>query len=130
MLDYDLIEHHIHALKCSFELIGRAAGITPEELVAVRQEMVNRNGKHSIDWKNDTLGKLCADYYYCIEQDTRLREKHFLSPNIRMRLYRMATMNKDVKQMWDQLEELDASCFLQESEQVFKKVKKFRRHKG
>ena len=129
MLDYDLIEHHIHALKCSFELIGRAAGITPEELVAVRQEMVNRNGKHAIDWKNDTLGKLCADYYYCIEQDSRLAEKHFLSPNIRMRLYRMATMNKDVKRMWDQLDELDAGCFLQESEQVFRKVKRFRRHK-
>ena len=42
----------------------------------------------------------------------------------------MATMNKDVKDMWDQLEELDPNCFLQESEKVFKKVKKFRRYKG
>ena len=130
MLDYEVIEHHIHALKCSFELIGRAAGVSPDELVAVRQEMVKRHGKHDIDWKGDPLAKLAADYFYCIEQDSRLKDKHFLSPNIRLRLYRMATMNKDVKDMWDQLEELDPNCFLQESEKVFKKVKKFRRYKG
>jgi|TARA_Y100000052_G_scaffold27308_1_gene34592 hypothetical protein len=123
MIDYEDVAHHIHALKCTFELIGREKNVTADELVAIRQEIVKQNGKYDIDWKNDWLGKLAADYYYCIEQDSRLEEKNFLSANIRMRLYRMATMNKNVKSIWKQLPELDPKCFLQEEEQKTVNVK-------
>ena len=117
MVDYELVETHLDALKKSFVYIGSQAGYSEDDLMKIRDDHVNANGKTGHEWKKDPLLKLALDYAYCVEQEQRYEDKLFLSDKIRLRLYRMAKKNKHVKNLWDaQLPEYDPGNFLQEQE--------------
>ena len=117
MVDYELVETHLDALKKSFVYIGSQAGYSEDDLMKIRDDHVNAHGKTGHDWKKDPVLKLALDYAYCVEQEQRYEDKLFLSDKIRLRLYRMAKKNKHVKNLWDaQLPEYDPANFLQEQE--------------
>ena len=113
---YEDLQHHINALRCTFEIFANNKGITAEELTLIRNEIVNEHGKYETDWNNDWLAKLAFDYYFCIEMQTVLEERGELSYNRRLRLYRMVTKNEDVKKLWDELSELTPNAFLDKTE--------------
>ena len=113
---YEEMEHHINALKCTFEILANQKSVTAEELILIRQEIVDSQGKYETDWENDWLAKLAFDYYFCIEMSSVLERDNELSYKRRLRLYRMVVMNEDVKTVWDQLPELSPNVFLSKTE--------------
>lgn len=115
----DLAEH-IEALREAFEIIGESAGYSTDQLISIRNKIVEERGKYGVDWK-DPEEKLSFDYYYCIEQAQRLEDTNDLSDDIRLRLWRFATKNKNVKALWDQAPYYDPKAFLSQ-EQIKDKV--------
>ena len=115
----DILEH-IEALREAFEIVAENAGYSVADLTSIRNKVVEERGKYGCDW-NDPEEKIAFDYYYCVEQYSRLEEHGDLSDDIRMRLFRFATMNKHVKELWDQAPYFDPKAFLSE-EQIKAKV--------
>ena len=117
MVDYELVETHLDALKKSFVYIGSQAGYSEDDLMKIRDDHVNAHGKTGHDWKKDPVLKLALDYAYCVEQEQRYEDKLFLSDKIRLRLYWMASKNKHIRKLWDeQLPDYNPENFLQEQE--------------
>ena len=130
MAHYSNLQHGIHALKCTFEIIAAARyQATPDELIAVQEEIVKSKGKYSTDWKNDKLEKLVMDHGFCIEMAQVLEEDEELSYARRLRLYRFVTMNEEVSATWERVDELSPNLFLDKSERQMLKMKKSRRYK-
>ncbi len=94
------LQEHIQALQNTFALIGDAAGYSEQDLISIRHAVVEQKGKYDTDWQNDPEEKLAFDLYYCIEMASVLIEEGDLSPKRRLRLYRMATMNEAVREIW------------------------------
>lgn len=115
----DVLEH-IDALREAFEIVAESAGYSTADLTSIRNRVVEERGKDSCDWDNPEE-KIAFDYYYCIEQHARLTDTGDLSDKIRLRLFRFATMNKHVKELWDQAPYFDPKAFLSE-EQISAKV--------
>ena len=129
MAHFEDLRYGINALRCTFEILANQQGITADELVLIREELVKQHGKYKTDWKNDWLGKLSFDYYFCVEMATVLEEQGELSYKRRERLYYFVTKNEPVQAVWDQLPELSANMFLDKTERDLLKVRKGRRYK-
>ena len=110
------LEEHIQALANTFGMIGDKQGYSADDLISIRNSVVEDRGKYDVDWKEDPEEKLAFDYYFCIEMMAVLAEENDLSPKRRLRLFRMATMNKDVKAIWDQDPYFDPKAFLDEDQ--------------
>jgi hypothetical protein len=115
------LEEHINALKNTFGMIGDAQGYSEDLLISIRNKVVEERGKYDVDWKEDPEEKLAFDFYFCAEMMAVLEEEGDLSPKRRLRLFRMATMNENVKKIWDQDPYWDPKAFLDE-EQIREKV--------
>lgn len=115
------LEEHINALKNTFGMIGDAQGYSEDLLISIRNKVVEERGKYDVDWKEDPEEKLAFDFYFCVEMMAVLEEEGDLSPKRRLRLFRMATMNENVKKIWDQDPYWDPKAFLDE-EQIREKV--------
>lgn len=109
------VAEHIEALREAFEIIGERAGYSTDNLISIRNSVVEERGKDGCDW-DDPEEKLAFDYYYCIEQANRLENTGDLSDKIRLRLYRFATKNANVKELWDQAPYFDPKAFLTEQQ--------------
>lgn len=110
------LEEHIQALANTFGMIGDKQGYSENQLISIRNKVVEERGKYDVDWKDDPEEKLAFDYYYCIEMMAVLEEENDLSDARRLRLYRMATMNKDVKAIWDLDPYFDPKAFLNDEQ--------------
>jgi hypothetical protein len=77
---------------------------------------VEERGKYDVDWKDDPEEKLAFDFYFCREMLTVLEDEGDLSPKRRIRLYRMATMNDDVKKIWSMDPYWDPKAFLNQEQ--------------
>lgn len=115
----DVLEH-IDALREAFEMVAEKAGYSVADLTSIRNKVVEERGKYGCDW-DDPEEKLAFDYYYCIEQYQRLEDEGDLSPKTRLRLWRFATKNPHVKELWDQAPYFDPKAFFNE-EQLKEKV--------
>jgi hypothetical protein len=110
------LEEHIQALANTFGMIGDKHGYSTDDLISIRNSVVEERGKYDVNWKDDPEEKLAFDYYYCIEMMAVLAEENDLSPKRRLRLFRMATMNKDVKAIWDLDPYFDPKAFLNDEQ--------------
>lgn len=110
------LEEHIQALANTFGMIGDKQGYSEDQLISIRNKVVEERGKYDVDWKDDPEEKLAFDYYYCIEMMAVLEEENDLSDARRLRLFRMATMNKDVKAIWDLDPYFDPKAFLNDEQ--------------
>lgn len=126
---FEDLRHGTNALRCTFEILANQQGVTAQELVVIRQEIVKREGKYETDWKRDWLAKLAFDYYFCVEMQTVLEDEGDLSYKRRQRLYWFVTKNEPVQQIWDQLPELSPNMFLSKDERLLSNAKSFRRYK-
>lgn len=110
------LEEHINALANTFGLIADAHGYSTDQLISIRNAVVEERGKYDVDWKEDPEEKLAFDYYYCIEMLGVVQRENDLSPKRRLRLFRMATMNDDVKKIWDLDPYWDPKAFLNDEQ--------------
>ena len=115
------LEEHVLALQNTFALIGDMHGYSEQNLISIRHAAVESKGKYSADWKDDPEEKLAFDFYFCLEMASVLADEGDLSEKRRLRLYRMATMNKDVKEIWKMDPYWDPKAFLND-EQMKEKV--------
>ena len=118
---FEDLEEHILALQNTFALIGDMNGYSEQNLISIRNAAVESKGKYSADWKDDPEEKLAFDFYFCLEMASVLADEGDLSEKRRLRLYRMATMNKDVKEIWKMDPYWDPKAFLND-EQMKEKV--------
>ena len=118
---FEDLEEHVLALQNTFAMIGDMHGYSEQDLISIRHAAVDSKGKYSADWKDDPEEKLAFDFYFCLEMASVLAEEGDLSEKRRLRLYRMATMNKDVKEIWKMDPYWDPKAFLND-EQMKEKV--------
>ena len=121
MYTHEDLEEHILALQNTFALIGDIHGYSEQNLISIRNAAVESKGKYSADWKDDPEEKLAFDFYFCLEMATVLADEGDLSEKRRLRLYRMATMNREVKEIWAMDPYWDPKAFLND-EQLKEKV--------
>ena len=118
---FEDLEEHVLALQNTFAMIGDMHGYSEQDLISIRHAAVDSKGKYSADWKDDPEEKLAFDFYFCLEMASVLADEGDLSEKRRLRLYRMATMNKDVKEIWKMDPYWDPKAFLND-EQMKEKV--------
>ena len=106
------LEEHILALQNTFALIGDCHGYSEQNLISIRHAAVEMDGKYSTNWQDDPEQKLAFDFYFCLEMASVLADEGDLSDKRRLRLFRMATMNKEVKEIWDMDRYWDPKAFL------------------
>ena len=124
----DVLEH-IDALREAFEIIAEKAGYSSNDLISIRNKVVEERGKYGCDW-DDPEEKLSFDYYYCLEQYNRLEEQGDLSDITRLRLYWFATKNAHIKELWDQAPYFDPKAFFTEQQYKDKAWKQVYKKKG
>ena len=129
MIDYGEVKNHTLVLKTMFEFIASTNNITAEELLELQAELVKRQGKYGNDYNGDKLAKLSFDYHFCVEMLDCLTQDNWLSFPRRERLYRFATKNKDIKELWVQYPQLSANVFLDSEERKIEKIPNRRRYK-
>ena len=113
---FEDLEEHVLALQNTFAMIGDMHGYSEQDLISIRHAAVDSKGKYSADWKDDPEEKLAFDFYFCLEMASVLADEGDLSEKRRLRLYRMATMNKDVKEIWKMDPYWDPKAFLNEDQ--------------
>ena len=129
MVDYGKVRDHTIVLKTMFEFIASLHDITAEELLELQAELVKRQGKYGNDYDGDWLAKLAFDYHFCVEMVDAMKQELWLSFPRRERLYRFATKNKDIKELWVQYPQLSANVFLDKEERKIEKIPNRRRYK-
>ena len=110
----DILEH-IDALREAFEMVAESAGYSTSDLESIRNRVIEERGKYGCDW-DDPEEKIAFDHFYCVEQYTRLEQDGDLSDKIRLRLFRFATKNPHIKELWDQAPYFDPKAFLSEDQ--------------
>lgn len=118
------LEEHTQALANIFAAIGDAKGYSTDDLVSIRNRVVEERGKYDANWKDDPEEKLAFDYYYCIEMLHYIRTEYELSEKRRERLYRMATWNEDVAAVFALDKYWDPKAFLDDEQYAKKAWKK------
>ncbi len=128
-VDYKKVRVMIDLMAVTFELIAHNKKITPHELLKLQAEMVKRNGKYNNDY-TDELSKLAFDYHFCLEMLDVLDNEEWLSFPRRERLYRFATKNKDLTDIWSEFPNvMSPNVLLDDEERKITKIKRFRRYK-
>ena len=112
MYTHEDLEEHVLALQNTFALIGDCHGYSEQNLISIRNAAVEMDGKYSTNWQDDPEQKLAFDYYFCLEMASVLEDEGDLSEKRRLRLYRMATMNREVKEIWAMDRYWDPKAFL------------------
>jgi len=113
---YEDLQEHVLALQNTFALIGDIHGYSEQNLISIRHAAVESKGKYSADWKDDPEEKLAFDFYFCLEMASVLDDEGDLSDKRRLRLYRMATMNRDVVEIWKMDPYWDPKAFLNQDQ--------------
>jgi len=97
-------------------MIGDIHGYSEQNLISIRHAAVESKGKYSADWKADPEEKLAFDFYFCLEMASVLADEGDLSDKRRLRLFRMATMNPDVVEIWKLDPYWDPKAFLNQDQ--------------
>ena len=121
MYTYEDLEEHVLALQNTFALLGDMHGYSEQNLISIRHAAVETDGKYSTNWQDDPEQKLAFDFYFCLEMMSVLEDEGDLSEKRRLRLFRMATMNREVREIWALDHYWDPKCFLN-NDQLKQKV--------
>ena len=128
-VDYKKVRIMTDMLAATFELVAANERISKEELLELQSTLVKKNGKYGNNYE-DKLSKLAFDYHFVLEMLEVLDREEWLSFPRRERLYRFATKNQDVQDIWSQFPNMmSPKVFLDDEELKISKINRRHRHK-
>ena len=128
-VDYKKVRIMTDMLAATFELVAANERISKEELLELQSTLVKKNGKYGNNYE-DKLSKLAFDYHFVLEMLEVLYREEWLSFPRRERLYRFATKNQDVQDIWSQFPNMmSPKVFLDDEELKISKINRRHRHK-